>query len=149
MKSTVLCRTIKHPLTYIIIVIFIICCVLSIRFIPRNLSSRVKTKNISEVLLIKNVFDNSENYPIKLNDEYVDDFTKLIKKATFQQSFIMYKSSNHYSIKVIYKNGDWVIFGDRKMQTNRKIYKTVFNNTFDIYTFISWIGVPFEDIDLS
>ena len=132
----------KKPITYILLVFIVSLVIVLILFFPRKLPLKMRRNTIQEVSFVYNFYDEVNEYPIKLNKDYFDDFTKILNKMVFIKRYVKYKTYNYYIVKIVYENGDIIEFGNHHIWINN-IITNISYNSFNIYTFASWIGVSY------
>ena len=142
MKTICLHKIFKKPITYILLAFIVSLVIVLILFFPRKLPLKMRRNTIQEVSFVYNLYDEVNEYPIKLNKEYFDDFTKILNKTFFIKRYVKYKTYNSYIVKIVYENGDIIEFGNHHIWINNKLINISYNS-FDIHTFASWVGISF------
>ena len=135
-------KLVKNPITYILLAFIVSLVLVLFLFFPRKLPLKMRRNTIQEVSFVYNFYDEVNEYPIKLNKEYFDDFTKILNKTIFIKRYVKHKTYNSYIVKIVYENGDIIEFGNHHIWINNKITNISYNS-FDTYTFASWVGVSY------
>ncbi len=127
-------QSLKKPkllFLYIIIgLILVVLCVLNILYGPKNVSSKVKTKDIAYIVINEPGF-----YGVTTNiDEDIKTLKKLLNKAIYYRTFKNdYRWGTDISIEVYYDDGSKIFFGPHRIVFN-DVRIDVYYTNFDFET---------------